>query len=308
MDHWKSISVAVVIATCDRNNDLFRLLKCLPEVLRCWKSIRVMIIDAGSEESFQANARLIAELDFEIVHVASEKHKSRQLNKALSDVSEDYILILDDDVILNKNYLNSIILCFDNSNVVGATGYVVNQKRYNTFEALFRKIFLLQDVNGKLTTRKTSGYFSFKDKPSGISQTITLWGCNMMIKGSALDTCRFDERLTNFVDLDFSLCLGKKGILRISEEAKLVHNRSRFNRDSAWIVIVKQMISNFRMLRKQMKNPIVLGAFLWSAIGSMLLVLVSVLLSVDLTKGTFDSTSNCPENHSECIFNHNELR
>ena len=166
---------------------------------------------------------------------------------------------------------------------------LTNQKNYNLFEAVFRKLFLLQDINSKTTRRKISGYFSFLDKPVGISDTLTLWGCNMVLRRNALEYCSFDERLTSFDDIDISLCLRRVGTFRIVEGAKLIHNRSAVGRSSAWRVIARQAANNYRIFRKQKNSPLAYCALFWSLIGSIILISISIFLSIDLTKGTFES-------------------
>jgi len=281
--------ISIVIITCSRSNDLKRLLESLKKTIKNFSSIEIIIIDSGNSKSFEINSKIISSFFTDATHVSSEKEISWQRNTGISLSKGEFILFLDDDVILEEDYLTSIMECFTEPDVIGATGYVANQKNYSFLERLFRKIFLLQDVNNRKTYRKISGYFSFLNKPKQIVNTEALWGCNMIIKKKFLEKCSFDENLNFYDDIELSLRLLKLGKLCLSEDARLIHKRSNSDRDKPWKIMRKQVISNLYISKKHQRiNTYVYCAFLWSSIGMFILMFLCYIFQTDLTKGTLE--------------------
>lgn len=281
--------ISIVIITCNRSNDLRGLLESLKKTTKNFFCTQVIIIDSGNSKSFETNSKTISSFFTGATHVSSEKKISRQRNAGISLSKGEFILFLDDDVILEENYLTNIIECLTEPDAIGATGYVTNQKNYNFLERVFRKIFLLQDVNYRKTYRKISGYFSFLNKPKQMVNTEALWGCNMIIKRKFLEKCNFDENLDFCEDIDLSLHLLRLGKLCLSEDARLIHKRSNLNRDKPWKTMRKQVVSNFYILKKHQRiNTYIYFAFLWSSIGMFILMILCYIFQIDLTKGTLE--------------------
>lgn len=286
--------ISIIIITSNRPAYVKRLLKNITGVVPPGLDTDLIIVDSSDHSDYHENRNAIQTHFPSARHIRTPKNKALQRNVGITHSHNEYILFLDDDVVLHADYIPALLKCFLRKDAVGATGYVTNQKHYPLFEKLFRKLFLLQDVNNKHTYTKASGYYSFLMTPKkGIRETTALWGCNMMIKRAVFTHILFDKSLSFFDDLDISLSLRQFGKLYVCNTALLRHDRSTLNRRQPWIVLRQQMACNWYILRKhqtiQFANIL---AIMWSSIGMSLLLITSYALKRDLTKGTFTQQSS----------------
>lgn len=281
--------ISIIIITCNRPVFLKRLLENITGLLRPGLDTELIIVDSSDHSDYRENRRAIL-AHFPLArHIRTAKNKPLQRNAGITHSHNQYILFLDDDVVLQPDYISGLLKCFLTKDAVGATGYVTNQKQYPIVEKLFRKLFLLQDINNKYTYRKLSGYHSFLMTPKkGPRETTALWGCNMMINRAVFKYISFDNSLCFFDDLDISLSLRTFGKPYICDTAMVRHDRSTLHRKQPWIVLWQQMTSNWYILRKHQRIQFAnILAIMWSSIGMAFLIITAYAFNLDLTKGTF---------------------
>lgn len=148
---------------------------------------------------------------------------------------EDIILFLDDDVILDKDYLKNIIKAYrDYPNARGVQGFIANRIDQNNplirFGVLKFIWWLLQRGYYEVDLHKQLPSL-YEVLPYHLTKTIrreSFSGTNMSFRKEVFDYLKFDERLKKYAigeDKDFSYRAHKlfPGSLYQTPNAKLIH-------------------------------------------------------------------------------------
>jgi GT2 family glycosyltransferase len=162
---------------------------------------------------------------------------TRQRNAGAKEAAGDIIHFIDDDVDLDREYLEELDRVFcdrRNEDVAGAGGTVTNARRLARYAVLLKKAFLLNHDYGS-GRLQPSGYSAFGynrgfKKPVEVQ---ILGGCCASYRRSVLEEYQFDENLPGYglqEDVDFSWRVSRKYRLMFVPGAKLIHNQSRAGR------------------------------------------------------------------------------
>jgi len=272
------MKISIIICTKDRKTDLFRAIKSIENQSR--KPDEIVIVDASTNQDFRKE--LIETFkDLNISYLHMEPGLTKQRNRGIKVSTGDVVLFLDDDVVLESNYLAQIENLFiaDNNKLVGgAMGRIINidnrSLKFRMYQ-LFAKVFLLtSEGNGKI---KLSGLptHPFTVRYSRPVEVEVLSGAQMAYRREVFKKNLFDEVLQGYCymeDVDFSY--------RVSKEFKLVYEPR---------ALIKHMASpSNRLLRREKKKMFVLNhyylfrknchpslikwiAFGWSQVGQLIL-------------------------------------
>ncbi|MGB2763667.1 MAG: glycosyltransferase family 2 protein [Candidatus Aminicenantaceae bacterium] len=225
------MNISVIICTKDRTKDLAKLLDSLINQTR--KPDELIIVDASQKE----NTRHMVEqksdqLPFDIIYKKTPPGLTRQRNIGISLSRGKYIFFFDDDVVLEKEFIEVILETFDkfkNFNVGGIMGRIVNiTPPRKSWDFLFKRLFFLSDFGqGRV---KLSGLPSIKiDNKLNFVESLS-GGCTVYIK-KVFDQFKFDENLKEYAyleDVDFSYRVGQKYRLLYQPKARLKHFPSTF--------------------------------------------------------------------------------
>ena len=103
-DAFEVVTFSLVIPTCDRRESLRRLLESIGRMAIPYASqVEVIVVDNGSVDG---TAALLAEEGIRPANISftalteQRKGKARALNRGLSGAKGDYLLVLDDDVVV----------------------------------------------------------------------------------------------------------------------------------------------------------------------------------------------------------------
>lgn len=217
-----------------------------------------------------------------IKYIHSDLCLTAARNLGVKQSTGDIIIFFDDDVILDKNYIEEIIKIFQNDKegaIGGVMGKITNTKTYmSTLNTTFRRLFSLSYFgNGRLTA---SGMATSVQHLNKITITKHLSGCGMAYRRKIFNTFTFDENLGKHTgycyreDLDFSYRVSQKYTLVYTPFAKLQHLETKTARANE-ILLKRQQIFNFhymfqKNMPKRLKNLI---AFCLSLTGLFLLSL-----------------------------------
>lgn len=233
----KGASVSIIICTRNRPDEVIRCLNsiaqqsCLPQ--------EVIIVD--SSDSPILEARLDAWRDegvFEVRYVRSAPGLPHQRNVGVQESSGDIVFFLDDDVILERNFIKEIKKVFDSDSsgeIGGVMGDILEERqmRQNTrwWQTLLRRCLFLPDYgDGRV---RLSG---FATRPHGLDEVKTtefLSGCEMAYRRKVLEEFAFDERLQGYAlleDLDFSYRVSRRYRNVYTPSARCRHLRSPVQR------------------------------------------------------------------------------
>ena len=169
-------------------------------------------------------------------------------NMGIRECKGDVILFLDDDVVLDREYIYNILSTFDiyGKDIGAVSGNIVsdeircnrsvNLAKYSIYtktrNLIFNMFFLSAWGNGKF---QPSGFPTF---PIGKKKTLFIeccQGANMAFRKEVLDNFKFDENLKGYCfmeDSDISYRIAQKYKIVYTPYAKLWHNVSVTSRDS----------------------------------------------------------------------------
>lgn len=228
------MAVGVIVCTLNRPRELR---ECLGAIRRQTLAPRVVVIvDASTERTFEANAETIAHCadaskGVEFVHLSAPQGLTHQRNLGASVVKRDavaWVQFVDDDVILAKDYLERIDRLFDDPAVIGAEGRDANLRTQP--RRMFR---LLYPRLNKSSGLSKTGHNWFPEGRSAVVDWLS--GCAPAYRCDILAELAFDERRAGNgmgEDVDFSFRAGRLGNLRHDPEAVYQHRPSHINRAS----------------------------------------------------------------------------
>lgn len=250
------MDISVIICTKDRTNDLAKFLDSLGSQTRMPDEL--IIVDASqNDDTKNMIEQKRNQFPFDVIYRKTPPGLTRQRNIGISLCQGNSLFFFDDDVVLDSEYIRTIMDTFaqhKKEKLGGMTGNITNIKQSSkAWERIFNKIFFLNDLGqGKI---KLSGFPSPKidDKPGYVE---FLSGCNMIYKSNVFSQFLFDEALTGYSymeDVDLSFRVGKKYLLFYQPKAKLKHYSTTYKTyDSR--ALRKMMIQNHRYLFKKNQN------------------------------------------------------
>ena len=225
------MDISVIICTKDRTKNLAKFLDSLSNQTRMPDEL--IIVDASQKEKTRYMLEQKSEqLSFDIIYKRTPSGLTRQRNIGISLSRGKFLFFFDDDVVLEKEFIEVITETFDkfkNSNVGGVMGRIVNiSPPRKSWDFLFKRLFFLSDFGqGRM---KLSGLPSIKiDNKLSFVESLS-GGCTAYIK-KVFDQFKFDENLKEYAyleDVDFSYRVGLKYHLLYQPKARLKHFPSTF--------------------------------------------------------------------------------
>jgi GT2 family glycosyltransferase len=211
------MSISVVICTKNRPT----------EVIRCLDSIaaqtllpqEIVIVDAS--DTFELTKRLdtwSGRDKFKVSYIHSEPGLTLQRNIGARASSGDVVFFIDDDIVLENEYVAEICKIFENDpaqQVGGVMGDIYEnaeeRKRIGRWQRFVRSLFFLDDYgNGKF---RLSGRHTIPLGLDKIQPTEYLSGGQVAYRRRVLDELTFDENLEGYglmEDDDFSYRVSRR--------------------------------------------------------------------------------------------------
>lgn len=277
--------ISVIIPTKDRTQDIVRCLESI--AIQTMSPDEVIIVDSSDTDELKSALDSFENLNIKYVHIeVAKKFKGSQqiaMNVGLDNSNGDILIFLDDDVILDKEYIKNIVRVFENDaegKVGGVTGEVVMEERqispikrfiifcYQPIPLIF---FLPRNGNGRF---QLSGFPTVIKSGSvkGDTNIEYLYGCNIAFRKDVIAEFRFDENLNIH-----GCCFGDDDdtAYRISREyqnvytpfAKVVHNMSpvRANKYKKNRLMIR---NHYYLFKKNLPQDFTHKfAFWWSVVG-----------------------------------------
>jgi GT2 family glycosyltransferase len=153
-------------------------------------------------------------------------------NRAMEIARGDIWLFLDDDVVLERSFLEELVTVYQkHPEVSGVSGIICNYQTPSWAHRLWASVF----VGGPFHDERQPIYWKAdrlrNAEPIAVCK---LGGGLMSFRAKAIGGHRFDENLhgvSDGEDVDFCVRLGPNAILTIAPRARLVHNSSPVGRD-----------------------------------------------------------------------------
>lgn len=269
--------ISVIITTKNRPQDVVR---CLGSVsIQTILPDEIIIVDSSDTEELKSELNSFHALYINYIH--SKPGLTLQRNIGIKASSGDIIIFLDDDVILDKDYIKQIMYVFDSYSarlIGGVTGQIVNGEEKliqrlhrigsETLAALF---FLHRYGDGRF---QPSGFPTIIKSGSvdKITNVEFLRGCNMAFRREVISTFKFDENLYGYSwgeDDDIAYRLSRKYQNIYTPFARIVLNNISASTGGSKYAIMKMKIENHYYLFKKnlpqdFKHRV---AFYWSVVG-----------------------------------------
>jgi len=250
--------MTLTIALCTRNRfaDLKRCLVSISEQKEIKKeSIEILIIDDGELSVDEINT--LENIVFKYQFSYYKKKKAGLFLSRLKTVERsknEIILFLDDDVVLDENYLSLLLKTYEDfPKAAGVGGVDMLLPKYGFLRKLYSRIFLYHSGNKSklsLSMMNSSMYLWQDEKEPFLSEFLD--GCNMSFKKSALKDVEFQDYFNHYSlgeDLFFSLYALKRGNLMVNPSLKVKHIKSPLSRDRAENVAFMKVVNHYKLLK-----------------------------------------------------------
>ena len=150
---------------------------------------------------------------FKVVKLVNETKKgpSAARNKGIKESSGDILLFLDDDLIVDKNYINEIVKTFDEDRKIVCVGGIAHSYNQDSIISLSHEVRLMG------YSPSHSGVFEVKTIP-----TMTFSTLRKVIEEVGL----FDEDLIMAEDYDLCIRIRKKGYKCVMNSKAIVYHHN----------------------------------------------------------------------------------
>jgi GT2 family glycosyltransferase len=281
----EKLKISVVIATKNRFHDI---IKCIESILvQTLLPDEIVIVDSSDTAELRSKLDMYSNKStFGYIHAKLGLTQAR--NVGIKESTGDIIIFLDDDVVLDRDYIKEILHVFDNDlgkKVGGVTGNIMDN---NEIQNRSFKYSIRSNIGHILATIFFLGKYSDgKFLPSGMNTFIRtnkitnvecLSGANMAFRREIFNEFKFDENLKGYCymeDCDIAYRVSRKYQNIYTPFARLIHNVSPAARDKEY-ARMKMMIENHYYLFKKnfpqdFKHKF---AFWWSVVGLFVMAMI----------------------------------
>ena len=283
-------TVSILISTKNRFKDLKECIDSI--IIQTVKPNEIILVDASDDnKSMELVKELLVNEGIKYTYYRQEVingkiMKTATWNKVVKLALGNIIIFLDDDVVLDKEYINYMLKPYPDSpgNIVGVMGRTKGPNYDDetrevlsmlpSLHKVFRKLFLLPSHNGSGVIQ-SSGFPAYPSPGNGIIPVEIMPTGNMSIRKEVFHEFAFDEWFSGYSyqeDDDFTYRVSRKYGFLYTPFACLVHKKSSKGRDSTEILETMKVVNHYYFFKKNMpktlKNCL---AFAWSEFGLLFL-------------------------------------
>jgi GT2 family glycosyltransferase len=277
--------ISVVVPTKNRVKDLE---KCIDSLLNQTQPIdELIVIDASDNDETEKYIRMLKEkANFEIIYVKQTKGGLATARNVGNRIARgDIVFQLEDDVILDKDFIKEITLIFINDKrreIGGVCGINIEEdgiksKIFSFLYSMFGLIFL-RDSLRKGSVTIAGHHARHPSKPSYVE-----WIFNGAYRREVLNEFKYDENLealstfAYYDDFDFSYRVRSKYKLFLTPRAKYVHRSSLISHShtGAFETNYVKIQNHYYLVKKHNFSKV---AFWWSVFGLLLAHLICLTL------------------------------
>ncbi len=266
--------ISAIVPTLDRRDDLLAFVRTL--VAQTVVPDELIIVDAGSVPDLEsALQRALDGSGVALRYSRSAAGTSLQRNRALDQARGDLLFLLEDDVLLEPDYIERSIEAFDlpfDPPVGCVLGTFTSPPRRRGWQQRYFQMFgMTHAVSGDAASISTSGGPRWLMEPSRPVAVPLASSGRAAYRREAIGAHRFDEYLpgyTMFEDVEFSFRVARDWTLVHTPHARLFHSRSKRARPDRGDRVGRLIYSRFYFFRKHVpKGPREIAAFAWTNLG-----------------------------------------
>ena len=284
------MQVSIIIPTCNRVKDLEETLDSINIQTTLPKEI-IIVDDSdndGIENLIGYKKPKFEENEILLKYIRNKKEKSLATarNMGIENATGDIILFLDDDVVLDKDYINEILRIFNEyPNALGVQGYITNMDLSEFWNRINKILFRGHHEKDKCRVLPSS----YTTYPYLLDKVITcqwLSGSNHSYRRNILRQLEYDENLKRYsykedVDLSYQVFKQCRNSLYITPYAKLVHKASEGerlpNKMQIYMKHIYSLYFFYKNIDQNIKNKII---FIWCWGGCLILNASIAILSL----------------------------
>lgn len=276
-------TISVMISTKDRAADVKELLGCLVE--QTWLPKQVVIVDASSQDTL-GDYLATQSFPFTCNYIHTQPGVMRQRNLGVINCFGEYIVCLDDDLLLEQDYIEELLAPFfslRNDRLSAVIGQIVDDRAWYArspwsiklkfqLRQIISDLFLLEKVGDGRFRYSGLATFAREDGQSHYVECIS-GGC-VAYRRAVFDTFRFDENLyfAVFDDIDTAKRLQNEGHqVYYQSSAKVWHKKSpggrvsRMERSRIWVAHY-----HYTFCKNWPQTPLRRLAFWWAVLGQLI--------------------------------------
>lgn len=256
----KTLPISGIIPTINREAILKRTLLSISK--QNLQPAEIIIIDASDDFSDQKELQEIyPELKSEIKWLkAKEKGAAKQRNQGVSLANNDFILFMDDDIILEDNCIEKLWIAVNSEQNIGGANAMITNQRYTTPGFISRNFFRV--LNGKRLDSYAGKVIGPalnllpEDNPE-LSEIVDVEWLNTtctIYKKEALPFPPFPDYFEGYSlmeDLTLSLIVGKKWKLVNARTARIFHDsQTGLHKSNVTINAKMDIVNRFYVMTK----------------------------------------------------------
>jgi len=257
-------------------------------VLQTHPPDEVIFVDQSSDNSTRTvvesfEKRITGEKPrFLYLHETNHSGAASARNSAIDGTKADILIFLDDDVVLEPDFVEELLNVYEKYPTVGGvSGVITNYSAPSLSWRIVRRLFW----TGPFHDERQPIYWNADRLRNHEPFPVRKFGSGVMsVRHSAFARDRFDERYrgAGAEDVELSWRLSERHPFMITPRARLVHVRTEAGRSRAhWLQL--EAFSSYYLYRRlwshEMKNRICFG---WLNVGYALLATVSSLRRLSL--------------------------
>ena len=134
------MKISIIIAVYNRMNYLKNILLALEN--QTFKEFEVIIADDGSREDVKDYLGIIKKMPYKIKHVYQEDkgfRLSSSRNNGIRHASGDFLLFLDQDILMDKNFINDVVKNIKKNKILKINALYLDQERSKEIEKVIGK-------------------------------------------------------------------------------------------------------------------------------------------------------------------------
>jgi glycosyltransferase involved in cell wall biosynthesis len=225
-----SPTISIIIPTKNRAEDLRRTLDSI--LIQTHRPNEIIVVDQGSSPALESP---VYPIPLTYIYAPYLSGAAAARNVALERASGSIGVFLDDDVILEPQYIEELLRAYT-PDVTGVSGIFTNY----TQPVLSRRLFEALFVRGAFHDDRQPIYWHASRLRERSPQRVKQFtGAAMSFRASAVRGLRFDANLTGASiaeDIDLCARLPRGTVLVIAPKARLFHKRSVIGRATAhWL-------------------------------------------------------------------------
>lgn len=279
--------VSLIICTYNRAEDLKNTLAALQNYLKI-SCIEIIVIDDGSTDNSE---EIIKGFNVRYVQNTEKKGIAWVRNIGLQNARGDIIAFIDDDIMVSENWLNELLLPFQNREVMGTGGLITAQNNRNLIS-----LYMLETGYGNppepsaksvpqdTLLQKIKAYYRHNshiiaDSKTSLLSVNEIYGANCAFRREyILGVGGYDNKMRTSEDTDLCRRLKKKyPDLKLIFTLKATAAHKHYTSLLFLLKIKMKRAKDFSILRKKTNQPFYNQSFLYPTLLFLKLPLFFIL-------------------------------